>query len=352
MVCVCTLLGGMLVTSHTAKVKVVFSAQGHALRAKASRVPARYHTYGGWDFTSNARDFSIDKRCTYIHVSSQVCLNSGVTPCEKAGRETIATLERIFSTLHYAYTTETSKNSRVWLCSRKVEENGYDMSIFKPRERKRTYDMYSHIYCSLEALEPQDYFCVATRIGCLNHLLISPPPALLPETETVHDTYARHAVHALLTHTLVWQLETRHKHSTGGYICTCTFAMALASIFDKSSPREHNRRVELCRCFRVWPPRLYPLRPFGLLLPKKRLSSKAVVAERMRVALAVIAHVQVVVEKLARQHGGPRRRRQAITYLETLKALSRLLLLACTREMVIGGGAVRIICFAFSLVLR
>lgn len=70
-----------------------------------------------------------------------------------------------------------------------------------------------------------------------------------------------------------------------------------------------------------------------------------VVAERMRVALAMIAHVQVVVEKLAGQHGGSRRRRQAITYLETLKALSRLLLLTCTREMVMGGGAVRTICF-------
>lgn len=58
-------------------------------------------------------------------------------------------------------------------------------------------------------------------------------------------------------------------------------------------------------------------------------------------ALAMIAHVQVVVEKLAGQHGGPRRRRQAITYLETLKAVSRLLLLACTKEMVMGGGAVR-----------
>ncbi|CAM9235774.1 unnamed protein product [Hapterophycus canaliculatus] len=75
--------------------------------------------------------------------------------------------------------------------------------------------------------------------------------------------------------------------------------------------------------------------------PMKRemSSSVTVLAERMRVALAIIAHVQVVVEKLAGQHGGPRRRRQAITYLETLKALSRLLLLACTREMVIGGGA-------------
>ncbi|CAM9645690.1 unnamed protein product, partial [Scytosiphon promiscuus] len=68
-------------------------------------------------------------------------------------------------------------------------------------------------------------------------------------------------------------------------------------------------------------------------------SSMAVVAERMRVALAIIAHVQVVAEKLAGQHGGPRRRRQAITYLEALKALSRLMLLACTKEMVIGGGA-------------
>lgn len=67
----------------------------------------------------------------------------------------------------------------------------------------------------------------------------------------------------------------------------------------------------------------------------------------MRVALAMIAHVQVVVEKLAGQHGGPRRRRQAITYLETLKALSRLLLLACTREMVMGGGAVRYLFFFF-----
>lgn len=69
----------------------------------------------------------------------------------------------------------------------------------------------------------------------------------------------------------------------------------------------------------------------------------AILAERMRVALAIIAHVQVVVEKLAGQHGGPRRRRQAITYLETLKALSRLMLLACTKEMVIGGGAVSLV---------
>eukprot|EP00752_Nemacystus_decipiens_P011059 g9825.t1 len=71
----------------------------------------------------------------------------------------------------------------------------------------------------------------------------------------------------------------------------------------------------------------------------ERSCSVAVFAERMRVALAMIAHVQVVVEKLAGQHGGARRRRQAITYLETLKAISRLLLLACTREMVMGGGA-------------
>ncbi|CAB1112412.1 unnamed protein product [Ectocarpus sp. CCAP 1310/34] len=75
--------------------------------------------------------------------------------------------------------------------------------------------------------------------------------------------------------------------------------------------------------------------------PKSRgkRSSTAVVAQRMRVALAMIANVQIVVEKLAAQHGGPRRRRQAIVYLETLKALARLLLLACTREMVMGGGS-------------
>lgn len=63
-------------------------------------------------------------------------------------------------------------------------------------------------------------------------------------------------------------------------------------------------------------------------------------AEQMRVAVAVFSHIQIVVEKLARQHGGERGRRYAITCLEALKAVSRLLLLACTREMVIGGGAV------------
>lgn len=76
----------------------------------------------------------------------------------------------------------------------------------------------------------------------------------------------------------------------------------------------------------------------------------------MRVALSVLAHVQIVAEKIAGQQGGERRRRQAITYLETLKAISRLLLLACTREMVIGGGKVRfqvivIVVVAFRLLL-
>lgn len=66
----------------------------------------------------------------------------------------------------------------------------------------------------------------------------------------------------------------------------------------------------------------------------------AVLTERMRIALAMIAHVQIVVEKMVGQHGGEQRRRQAIMYLEMLKAVSRLVLLACTREMVIGGGAV------------
>lgn len=70
------------------------------------------------------------------------------------------------------------------------------------------------------------------------------------------------------------------------------------------------------------------------------MSATAVFAERMRIALAIIAHVQVVVEKLAGHHGRERRRRQAITYLEALKAVSRLVLLACTKEMVLGGGAV------------
>lgn len=60
----------------------------------------------------------------------------------------------------------------------------------------------------------------------------------------------------------------------------------------------------------------------------------------MRVALSVLAHVQIVVEKIAGQHGGERRRRQAIAYIETLKAICRLLLLACTREMLIDGGKV------------
>lgn len=74
-------------------------------------------------------------------------------------------------------------------------------------------------------------------------------------------------------------------------------------------------------------------------------SSVAAFAERMRIALAMIAHVQVVVEKLAGQHGGGRGRRQAIIYLETLKAASRLLLLACSREMIVGGGSVGYACF-------
>lgn len=80
------------------------------------------------------------------------------------------------------------------------------------------------------------------------------------------------------------------------------------------------------------------LSPPGSLF--RETSATSAFAERMRIALAVIVHVQVVLEKLAGQHGGERRRRQAITYLETLKALSRLLLLACTREMVTGGGVV------------
>ena len=60
----------------------------------------------------------------------------------------------------------------------------------------------------------------------------------------------------------------------------------------------------------------------------------------MRIALAMIAHVQIVVEKLAGQHGGGRGRRQAILFLEALKAASRLLLLACSREIIVGGGSV------------
>eukprot|EP00904_Undaria_pinnatifida_P013145 jgi/Undpi1/8961/HiC_scaffold_26.g11422.m1 len=81
----------------------------------------------------------------------------------------------------------------------------------------------------------------------------------------------------------------------------------------------------------------------GLRIPlgPKRRETSAVeaFAERMRVALAMIAHVQIVVEKLAGQHGGGRGRRQAIIYLETLKAVSRLILLACSREMIVGGGS-------------
>lgn len=72
-----------------------------------------------------------------------------------------------------------------------------------------------------------------------------------------------------------------------------------------------------------------------------------VFSDQMRVALAVIAHVQIVVEKLAGYHGGERRRQQAITYIETLKAISRLLLLACTKDMVIGGGVVSTHCYFF-----
>lgn len=58
--------------------------------------------------------------------------------------------------------------------------------------------------------------------------------------------------------------------------------------------------------------------------------------------LSMLARVQIVVEKIAGQHGGQKRRRQAITYLETVKAIARLLLLTTTREMIIGGGHVRI----------
>lgn len=106
--------------------------------------------------------------------------------------------------------------------------------------------------------------------------------------------------------------------------------------------RCHSRVQPFCRLNspNVWISRC----DFPLDNPKKHTSSEtsatAVFAERMRIALAMIAHVQIVVEKLAGQHGGERRRRQAITYLETLKAISRLLLLACTKEMVLGGGAV------------
>lgn len=73
----------------------------------------------------------------------------------------------------------------------------------------------------------------------------------------------------------------------------------------------------------------------------RRYSQMTVFADRMRVALSVLAHVQIVTEKIAGQYGGERRRRQTITYVETLKAISRLILLACTKEMVIGGGKVR-----------
>lgn len=54
----------------------------------------------------------------------------------------------------------------------------------------------------------------------------------------------------------------------------------------------------------------------------------------------MLAHIQIVAEKIARQHGGARRRRQVITYLETFKAVARLVLLATTREMIIFGGQV------------
>ena len=68
--------------------------------------------------------------------------------------------------------------------------------------------------------------------------------------------------------------------------------------------------------------------------------SAATFAARMRVVLAMITNVQIVLEKLSGQHGGERRRRQAIMCIETLKAVSRLLLLTCTREMVVTGGVV------------
>lgn len=78
----------------------------------------------------------------------------------------------------------------------------------------------------------------------------------------------------------------------------------------------------------------------------RKPSTKEAFAEQMRLAISMLAHVQIVVEKIAGKHGGMGRRRQAITYLETLKAISRLLLLACRREMIIRGGNVSTICSA------
>ncbi|CAM9511981.1 unnamed protein product [Choristocarpus tenellus] len=64
--------------------------------------------------------------------------------------------------------------------------------------------------------------------------------------------------------------------------------------------------------------------------------------ERLRVALSVLTYIQIVVEKIAVQAGGDHRRRQAISCIEVLKAIFRLLLLTQTRDMTLGGGTVRV----------
>ncbi|CAM9753074.1 unnamed protein product, partial [Discosporangium mesarthrocarpum] len=60
--------------------------------------------------------------------------------------------------------------------------------------------------------------------------------------------------------------------------------------------------------------------------------------ERLQVVLAVLAHVQIVAEKTAHQVGGEQGRRTVITCVEALKAVCRLLLLASTQDMLLGGG--------------
>lgn len=69
-------------------------------------------------------------------------------------------------------------------------------------------------------------------------------------------------------------------------------------------------------------------------------SSTESFSEEIRLVLSMLINMQIVIEKIAGQHGGLKRRRQAITCVEALKVLARLVLVATTREMLIDGGQV------------
>ncbi|KAG5188701.1 peroxisomal membrane protein-domain-containing protein [Tribonema minus] len=62
------------------------------------------------------------------------------------------------------------------------------------------------------------------------------------------------------------------------------------------------------------------------------------VVATLRTALVVLAHIEVVAEKVAAASGGAVRRRQLITAIEVAKAVMRLTILALTREMLLAGG--------------